>query len=59
MSRFAYHGDQCSCFDCSYKRHESEERFRRVESVMAMHRAKFLRNRPISVITDHDPGDEA
>ncbi len=45
--------------DAAYRKHESEQRFARVEKVMEARRREYERNRPLpEPIVDHDPGDE-
>jgi hypothetical protein len=45
--------------DAAYLRHESEQRFARVEAVMERRRREYERDRPLAApIVDHDPGDE-
>jgi hypothetical protein len=45
--------------DAAYLKHESEQRFARVEAVMDLRRRDFERHRPLrEPIIDRDPGDE-
>lgn len=43
----------------AYLRHESEQRFARVEAVMEQRRRDYERSRPLpEPVVDHDRGDE-
>lgn len=49
-----YYATNCTCFDCSFRRHESDERWKRVEAVWEERRRHASAARPIEAARQRD-----